>query len=153
MVKSLGSTLPYGGAAMATMKGDIGGRVRRLRLAKGFTQKQLGKLAGVTGSAIKELEAGRSAGSRVLHKIATALGSTPEELETGRPGKAPPGGGFDASLMEYLIVTLESLLEAADGEIPPALKAKRLVEIYGLYAGSGERPGRAVLLQLVRRAA
>lgn len=138
---------------MVGMKGDVGKRIKRLRAAKGLTQKQLGKLAGVTGSAIKELEAGRSAGSRVLHKIAAALSSTTDELETGRPGKAPAPGSFDAGLMAHLITELEVALEAADAEIPPLEKGKRLVEIYDLYAGSGERPGRAVILSLVRRAA
>lgn len=152
-VKPKRSTLPLNDAAMHHMKGDIGKRVRRLRKAKGLTQKELGKLAGVSGSAIKELERGRSESSPALHKIAAALDSTPEELETGRPGRAQPAGAFDAALMEHLITQLELALDAADAEIPPADKGKRLVEVYTHYAGTGERPGRAVILSLVRRAA
>lgn len=92
-----------------------------------------------------------------LLPISQRLGLNPIWLQTGvgpetqqdQPRVAP----LDAGFLEYIIGELETALELADDEIPPAKKARLIVRIYTDYAGTGERPGRAVILNLVRSAA
>ena len=57
-------------------------RLRRLRRAKGWTQVDLAKKAGVTQAFISQLEAGKKGSPRVvpLMRIARALGVTVEKL-------------------------------------------------------------------------
>lgn len=58
--------------------------VRRLRLARGWTQRQLADAAGVTVRSISSYELGpRLPYADVAHRIALALGSTVGGLLTG----------------------------------------------------------------------
>lgn len=54
--------------------------VKRLRIAKGWTQVELGRRAGVTQGTIGHIEAGRNASSIKLPQIAAALGTSVEAL-------------------------------------------------------------------------
>ena len=60
---------------------DVGVRVRRLRLARAFSQDHLAALAGLTAAMISHVECGRAVPSPdSLRKIALALGVSPMEL-------------------------------------------------------------------------
>ena len=74
----------------------IGGRIRALRLARGFTLVQLAALAELSHPFLSQLERGRARPSMVsLEKIARALGSSQLELiaaaedEVSYPDRAP----------------------------------------------------------------
>lgn len=64
-----------------------GERIAALRTAKGLSQTQLAKMAGLSQATIGKLESGISSGSSHLHKIARVLETTPEYLscETDDP--------------------------------------------------------------------
>lgn len=63
----------------------VGSRICRLREARGWSQAQLAKKAGISQSVISELESGDQKESRKLHAIAKAFGDTSAEyLATGR---------------------------------------------------------------------
>ena len=63
----------------------IGRRVRRLRLARGLSQKQLA-MPGVSYSYISRIESGnRKPTLNVLRKLARRLGVPLDYLETGAP--------------------------------------------------------------------
>ena len=93
-------------------KNVIGENIKRVRLARGLTQEQLGKLAG--GRSVNQMngyERGRSRPSEpILAILATALGVPVEEL-TGRPSQAAKGG------VGQLITELKVQL-AAEADIP-----------------------------------
>lgn len=66
-----------------------GTRLRLARQARGFSQQQLARMAGVSRQAVSAVEAGHSDPSlRVALALARALGVTAEELFG--PGNAPP---------------------------------------------------------------
>lgn len=135
---------------MQRMKGDVGKRVRELRLLRDLTQAELGqKAGGLTGSAIKELEAGRSEGSTRLHAIAKALGTTVEQLE-GQRGAPAPVEDYKPDLMESLIAEVESALLVAKKRLGPAVKAAFIMRLYRAYRESGEKPTRAIILEFLR---
>lgn len=64
----------------------MGERLRRIRLAAGLTQNELGVVAGISGSAISQIESGDSTGFKPenLFAIARKLNKNPEWLATGR---------------------------------------------------------------------
>lgn len=61
---------------------DIGAKIKSARLAKGYTQEELGKLIGVQKSAVAKYEKGRVVNIKrsVLKKIAQVLQIPPVEL-------------------------------------------------------------------------
>ena len=60
---------------------EIGKRVKRLRIARGWTQNGLAAAVGVSRSAVAQWETGRSVGSATNRaRIAQALGVAPAEL-------------------------------------------------------------------------
>ena len=66
-----------------------GARLRLVRQARGFSQQQLARMAGVSRQAVSAVEAGHSDPSlRVALALARALGVTAEELFG--PGNTPP---------------------------------------------------------------
>lgn len=68
------------------MRRLVGQNVRRLRLARGLTQKVLAERAGFTQQYISELENGRQNPTAVtLYELASQLGSTPAELVSPGP--------------------------------------------------------------------
>lgn len=68
---------------------SIGENIKKIRLQKGLTQKQLGELCGMADSAIRRYENGRANPKiETRQKIATALGVSLAELlysDTGNP--------------------------------------------------------------------
>jgi len=62
----------------------FGQRVKRLREARGLTQAELARRAGMAGqAAIGNIENGNRSGSRNIAKLAKALSVNPYHLETG----------------------------------------------------------------------
>ena len=63
---------------------DIGEKIKNARLAKGYTQEELGKIVGVKKAAIGKYEKGRVVNIKrsVLAKLAKALDISPVELVT-----------------------------------------------------------------------
>lgn len=63
---------------------QIGGRLRALRVAKGWSQEKLGDELGLTFQQVQKYEKGtnRISGSRIL-KVCSLLGTTPNVLLTG----------------------------------------------------------------------
>lgn len=61
---------------------DIGQKIKNARLAKGYTQEELGKLIGVQKSAVAKYEKGRVVNIKrsVLKKISVVLEIPPVEL-------------------------------------------------------------------------
>ena len=61
---------------------DIGSKIKQARLAKGYTQEELGKLIGVQKSAVAKYEKGKIVNIKrsVLAKISKALEIPPVEL-------------------------------------------------------------------------
>lgn len=74
--------MPEIDTADETMRARLGARVRELRKARGWTERQLGDVAGVTRSYINLIENGRiTLPKRVtLLRLAEALKTTPEDL-------------------------------------------------------------------------
>ncbi|WP_186083693.1 XRE family transcriptional regulator [Burkholderia gladioli] len=94
----------------------VGDRVRAVRNERGMSQKELGRLAGVTQPTISSLEAGKSHSSGAIASIATALNVDALWLETGvgtqalgtkRFRRVLPEGN-DTEELEYDIPVLQS---------------------------------------------
>lgn len=65
------------------MRRLVGRNVKRLRLARGWTQEQLSEASGFTQQYLSDLERGRRNPTIVsLLELAQALGSTPVDLVT-----------------------------------------------------------------------
>ncbi|WP_186098254.1 helix-turn-helix transcriptional regulator [Burkholderia gladioli] len=62
---------------------NLSNNLIRARAAKGWSQEELAKKAGVSQGTIGHLESGRNTSSRKLPEIARALGLTVEELVNG----------------------------------------------------------------------
>src|SRR4051794_41970346 len=82
------------GGSMDTPAGEsIGERLRRLRLERGLSQRELSS-PGVSYAYISRIEAGaRRPSVKALRKLARKLGGSAEDLETGSPlsDADPPG--------------------------------------------------------------
>lgn len=70
---------------------NFGDRVRRLRIALGMTQAELGRLSSLSSGSIGDIEQGTTTGTRQIDKLAHALETTAEYLRTGelRPDDTP----------------------------------------------------------------
>lgn len=62
--------------------GEMGNRIRNLRIAKGLTQEQLGDIVGLQKSAIAKYENGKTENMKrsVIQAMAKALGVSPSYL-------------------------------------------------------------------------
>lgn len=102
----------------------IGDRIRKLRLSKGLTQKQLGEKCGMADSAIRRYESGRgNPTERTLSRIAEALQvpvyelmgyslkhDTPENRAIADAGlRAAFGNGGAANVPEWEEVPVEQV--------------------------------------------
>jgi transcriptional regulator with XRE-family HTH domain len=73
------------------MAWDMGKCIRDERLARGWTQGELGQRAGYTQKAISKIELGRQRGVTKVVEVARALGLNPYYVRTGKgPKKAGP---------------------------------------------------------------
>jgi transcriptional regulator with XRE-family HTH domain len=69
--------------ARSTVRLMLKDKIKKLRLAKGWTQTQLAQRAHVSQQAIWKIETGKASESRKLPAIAAALGVSVEELVEG----------------------------------------------------------------------
>lgn len=105
----------------------LGTRMRRLRLARGMTQKELAD-PKYSYAYVSTIEAGRRTPSReAIEHFAGRLGVTPDELLTGRPADLAPQ--LELRLMEARVASSAGRSDEADQEFNAIAKdAKR----YGL---------------------
>jgi transcriptional regulator with XRE-family HTH domain len=81
----------------------LGGRLKALRSAKGWTQQELADKAGLTPAFLSYLENGSRSGSlESLLKLATALGAEPEQLLAGKPLPGTKGKDIPSLSLEGL---------------------------------------------------
>jgi transcriptional regulator with XRE-family HTH domain len=68
---------------LATVE-DVGSRLRTIRRARAYTQRDLQKRSGVAASTIANIEHGKHEPQpRTIRKLASALGVSPERLMVG----------------------------------------------------------------------
>ena len=107
----------------------IGERIKELRLEKGMSQEELGKLVGVQRAAINKYEKGLVVNLKreVIAKLATALGTTPTDLMgwTDEDKKEPTveNDGLP-DINKELIEMVKDLSEEDAALLLAALKAK-----------------------------
>jgi DNA-binding XRE family transcriptional regulator len=65
---------PYNGRRRVAPVEPLSARIRRLRIARGYSIYELATTAGVFAGTIQRLESGKPADKRVLPTLATALG-------------------------------------------------------------------------------
>ena len=100
----------------------IGQTIRVYRKKKGLTQRELGKLCGMTGGAISSYENGVTAPKRrVVERIARAL-EVPVEKLMGSPVQPAPaaethGCASDALLYDGVLAALKELYGMVEGRI------------------------------------
>src|SRR3989441_2783417 len=97
------------------MSGDsafetVGERLRRLRSAKGLSQRELAS-PGVSYAYISRIEAGaRTPSVKALRQLASKLGVSVEQLETGKP--TPVEQGVELAELEFGSLTAQELRAA-----------------------------------------
>ncbi len=124
----------------------LGTRMRRLRLARGMTQKELAD-PKYSYAYVSTIEAGRRTPSReAIEHFASRLGVTPDELLTGRPADLAPQ--LELRLLEARIASSAGRSEEADHEFDAIAKEARRYGLTQLQARSEEGMG----LQDERRA-
>jgi transcriptional regulator with XRE-family HTH domain len=94
-------------------------RLKTLRKAKGWTQKELAAHARVSQQAIWKIESGKSHETRKLPQIAAALGVTAEELSDRRPDQRAKRTDSGLSSREWRL--LEAFREA-EGSVKRAIE-------------------------------
>lgn len=126
---------------MGILRNDvfIGARVRRLRLAAGITQRQLGERLGVTYQQIQKYESGRSQLTLgKMQKLAAALGVPYGAiLEEGREGD----------------LSQADLVSEKGSDYGPARLSGEEKNFLRLFRGLPEKRLRESLLFLMRRLA
>jgi transcriptional regulator with XRE-family HTH domain len=75
---------------------SVGERLRRARLAKGWTQAELAQAAGVSQAYVSELERGRGGAPKRIAAISKVLGVSSEAEE--RPTQSSSSASFDEAL-------------------------------------------------------
>jgi tetratricopeptide (TPR) repeat protein len=124
----------------------LGTRMRRLRLARGMTQKELAD-PKYSYAYVSTIEAGRRTPSReAIEHFASRLGVTPDELLTGRPADLAPQ--LELRLMEARVASSAGRSEDADQELNAIAKEAKRYGLSRLQARSEEGLG----LQDERRA-
>jgi transcriptional regulator with XRE-family HTH domain len=99
---------------------NIGGNVRRLRVAAGLTQGQLSERADVADATISRVERGRlEPSSTLLGKLAHALKVRADDLLG--PVREPGKPRYRASVAK-LVATVEDLDDAAIDDVTKAVK-------------------------------
>ena len=94
----------------------LGTRMRRLRLARGMTQKELAD-PKYSYAYVSTIEAGRRTPSReAIEHFATRLGVTPDELVTGRP--ADLEARLELSLQEATVTLSGEAGDDAESCVP-----------------------------------
>lgn len=114
---------------------NIGDRIKNARLAKGYTQEELGKLIGVQKSAVAKYEKGRIVNIKrsVLAKISNVLEIPPVELVSDI--EENPVGAGNALADIFLDRELMSMIEAYK-KLPEPKKAQAREYVYFLLGRS-----------------
>lgn len=117
----------------------VGTRLRRLRIARGLTQRELAE-PKYTHAYVSTIESGKRQPSRVaLEYFAAKLGIGVEELETGRPPDLVPRLGL--RLQEALIALSDGRLEEADASFRTVAKDAKRYDLHRLEARAEEGLG------------
>jgi tetratricopeptide (TPR) repeat protein len=117
----------------------IGTRMRRLRLAKGMTQRELAE-PKYTHAYISTIEAGRRIPSRpALEFLAKQLGVDVDELATGKPADLEPR--LEARLMEARIDVSGGKLDQAEEALGSVVKEARRYHLARLEAKAEDAMG------------
>lgn len=112
----------------------IGTRVKRLRLARGLTQKELAE-PKYTYAYVSYIESGRRNPSKdAIAHLASKLGVTPDELETGRPADLIPR--LDLRLQETRVAMSEGRMDDAEEALRAIAKEAKRYHVPRLEAGA-----------------
>ena len=65
----------------------VGTKIKMLRLAKGWSQRELARRAGISQPSLSYIEEKDPTGSKALPQLAEALGVNPEDLLSSGPAK------------------------------------------------------------------
>jgi tetratricopeptide (TPR) repeat protein len=117
----------------------IGARVKRLRIARGMTQKDLAE-PKYTYAYVSYIESGRRNPSKeAVEHLASKLGVTPDELLTGRPADLIPR--LDLRLQEARVAMSEGRMEEADETLRTIAKEAKRYRVPRLEARAEEGLG------------
>lgn len=106
---------------------DYGNRIKQLRLQKGYTLEELGKIVGVGKSTVRKWETGAIANMRrdKIAKLAAALGTSVNEIiGISDQSAAPPQAPVPDERHELLIRLFDAL--------PPEVQDMLLVQAQAL---------------------
>lgn len=116
------------------------------------SQKEFARIVGTKPSLISQINGGkRRVGDSLARRIEKAFGMGRGQMDGPLKPEAPITAArpFDQDLMHYLIEELETVLVESDLDYEPKHKADKLLRLYSMYTGTGERPTRAVILQFL----
>ena len=117
----------------------IGTRVKRLRLARGMTQKELAE-PKYTYAYVSYIESGRRNPSKeAVEHLASKLGVTPDELLTGRPADLIPR--LELRLRETRVAMSEGRMEEAEETLRTIAKEAKRYRVSRLEAKAEEGLG------------
>lgn len=104
---------------------EIGQKIKKARLAMGYTQEELGKLMGVQKSAVAKWESGRVVNIKrsVLVKLSEVLDIPPYELIGNYEKESTENDGLSQKQQELM----EFLLEVPDGKVDYVIRIMRSV--------------------------
>src|SRR6185503_2440669 len=114
-------------------------RLKTLRKAKGWTQKELAAHARVSQQAIWKIESGKSHETRKLPQIAAALGVTAEELSDRKPDQRAKRTDGSLSSREWRL--LEAFREA-EGSVKRAIEGAAGLPPFPETPSSSTKPTR-----------
>jgi transcriptional regulator with XRE-family HTH domain len=125
--------MPKKPRAPSVRDAEVGCRVRVQRLAKGLTQRQLGKLIGVTSQQIQRYENGKDRiGSGRLHNMAPVLGMPISHYFA----ENDPGARDATSVLDFLKTEGAVRLVRAFSQIADAKTRISIVRIVEHMAGA-----------------
>ena len=105
---------------------NVGGVIKKARLAKGLTQEELGLMIGVQKSAIAKYESGRVVNLKksVIHKLAEALEIRPSALIGGEREVSDKAG----EISDKKKALIERILEMSETDLDKFDQILRIVE-------------------------
>lgn len=115
----------------------IGSKVKSIRIAKGLTQKQLGKLVGVSEKFIDEVESGRRVlGDALIKRLSTCLGQDVCEMSLYEVQEKPVEVKINRAKVNQAPPEVQKVWSDALGSV---LKDVPVFEDYSLTKTSGVR--------------
>lgn len=111
----------------------IGDSIKRIRMQKEITQKELADALGVSVQAVSAYETGkRRPRMGTLNRFATALGVTVEELTQGvdfLPDDRNPGGGYIPAAEMFRMQAIQGALRDAQDDVTRQALLEQLEQI------------------------